>query len=135
MTTASRTASLLILAALAAALPLAAAEPTANEPPEVVMIAGLADWFGPVVFPHAVHADLAGDCVSCHHNSDGEAVPCATCHEAAPVAAADAPPTLRVAYHRQCVTCHTEAGAPVACGGCHPRRRLPPGPPLGPAAH
>ncbi len=133
MTAMTRPLTLLVVASAAVAV-LAAATPTPQPPPEVVEIAALADWFAPVAFPHAVHAELAGDCVSCHHHSDGEPVPCGTCHEIAPAVAAGEPPVLRVAYHRQCVGCHADAGAPVTCEGCHLRRRLPRGPVLGPAA-
>ncbi len=127
-------AALPFFAAIALAVLAWATTPSPSPIPEEIEIAGLSDWFGPVVLPHAAHAEILGDCVSCHHHSDGEPTPCATCHESTPVTAEDGPPTLRVAYHRQCVGCHAEAGAPTTCEGCHPRKRLPRGPALGPAA-
>lgn len=74
-------------------------------------------------------------CARCHKNS-GEAasVACRDCHPANPFSAeylqtiADSPllyhidkPGLKGAYHRKCLGCHKEMGAPIECENCHTR--------------
>lgn len=103
-----------------------------QQSPEKVTIGASAAWFAPVEFSHGVHAEIAGDCVSCHHFSEGQAAPCATCHEQQTEVTDAASPSLKVAYHKRCMGCHRDAGSgPVDCEGCHGRKALPPGPPLG----
>lgn len=126
-------APLLLLVVLVVARLAAGGGPAAAVAPEIVSIGASADWFAPVAMPHAAHAELVGDCGGCHHHSDGEAVPCATCHESRFSAASADRPLLVVAYHRQCLVCHRETGAGTGCEDCHARRRLPPGAPLGAA--
>jgi hypothetical protein len=88
--------------------------------PETVVIGALSAWYGPVTFTHAKHADLAGDCSSCHHMSDGETAPCSTCHAAQPDPSDPSTLTLKVAYHDRCVACHKTAGSgPTGCTDCH----------------
>lgn len=110
---------------------LLAAPPAAVPVPGEVTIGGLSHWFGPVTLAHATHAEIAGDCISCHHHTDGEPTPCATCHGERADLSEPTMPSLKVAYHQQCVGCHraTESG-PTACEGCHARKALPPGAPL-----
>ncbi|ADU63637.1 MAG: cytochrome c family protein [Pseudodesulfovibrio sp.] len=82
-----------------------------------------------VAFEHDAHNEKAQleDCVVCHHgrtddglmdmenSSEGET--CESCHPVNPVN--NETPLMR-AYHRQCITCHTDqAKGPVACGECH----------------
>lgn len=98
--------------------------------PEMVTIGGISHWFSPVEFPHSMHAEFTGDCESCHHNSDGEAVECAACHEVHFDASSPDLPPINVAYHLNCVTCHQEADAPTGCEDCHSRAALPQGPEL-----
>jgi len=99
--------------------------------PERIEIRELSHWFGPVRFAHGDHALIAGDCESCHHHSDGEAVTCATCHEVGGDLDAPELPSLKVAYHENCMGCHREVEAgPLACESCHQRRALPLGAPL-----
>jgi len=93
-----------------------------------------ADAFGvlqrpQVAFEHDDHNEKAmlDDCAVCHHgrtddgkmdleySSEGES--CESCH---PVNPEDGETPLMRAYHRQCITCHTdEARGPVTCGECH----------------
>lgn len=99
---------------------------------ERVTIGALTAWFAPVDFSHGVHAEIAGDCASCHHFTEGQASPCSTCHEQQTEITKTATPSLKVAYHSRCMGCHRDAGSgPVDCEGCHARKVLPPGPPLG----
>lgn len=82
-----------------------------------------------VAFEHDAHNEKAmlDDCVVCHHgrtddglmdmeySSEGET--CESCH---PVNPDNGETPLMRAYHRQCITCHTdEAMGPVTCGECH----------------
>lgn len=123
---------LLVVGLVAAAV--AVARTAATEGPEEVTIQELSRWFGPVTFSHGAHASLAGDCVSCHHHSDGEAAPCSTCHPVLFDPAQPTVPTVSVAFHQRCVGCHRTAGSgPMGCEACHKRKSLPPGPPLVPA--
>ncbi len=93
-----------------------------------------ADAFGTlerprVAFNHDAHNEKAEleDCTVCHHSktedgkidmensSEGET--CVSCH---PVKAAKGQTPLMRAYHKQCITCHTDAAkGPVVCGECH----------------
>lgn len=123
-------ASLLAFLALviAAAAPKASADKSAApaQQPDRVMIGSISAWYGAVDFMHAKHASLSGDCSSCHHNSDAQPVPCATCHPEQTDPGSPATMTLKVAYHQRCMACHKAAGSgPVGCAGCHARRALP----------
>ncbi len=94
--------------------------------PDQVTIGSLSAWYGAVEFTHAKHASLSGDCASCHHNSDGQAVTCATCHPEQTDPGSPSTMTLKVAYHRRCLACHQTAGSgPVGCVDCHSRKALP----------
>lgn len=100
--------------------------------PDVVVLEEITDWFGAVDFQHGIHAEIADDCESCHHNSDGELVPCGECHAAEVTVGPTELPNLSLAYHLGCIPCHEAADGPTGCEECHPRRRLPPGPELKP---
>lgn len=97
----------------------------------------------PVSFPHAIHFDLAPECLSCHHDmQNGEnvldeallsetepdevmsldstkrdqrsAVACVSCH------GKTAKTGPMKAFHNQCITCHeVQKAGPVMCGECH----------------
>lgn len=74
-------------------------------------------------------------CARCHKNSGAaNSVACRDCHNANPFSAenlqktADAEllfhsgkPGLKGAYHRKCLGCHNEMGAPSECENCHKR--------------
>jgi len=109
-----------------------AGQPGHAAAPQTVTIDSLSRWFGPVTFPHAEHVEMAGGCSSCHHHTDGEPATCDTCHSKK-LYDADSPemPSLKVAYHERCVTCHQENGGPVKCVDCHVRKVLPKGVKLG----
>lgn len=127
---------ILVTAVAAALLGAVAAGESPEVVPDEVEIGVLADWFAPVVFSHGFHAELTGACGDCHHHSDDLVPPCSDCHDAGPETPGAGMPGLKVAYHQQCIGCHQEMGSgPLDCEGCHARRRLPAGPPLGVAAH
>jgi hypothetical protein len=100
-------------------------------PPDVVLLNAF-PWeqrdFMPVPFPHKVHSDMAGiagGCQVCHHHTTpGHIHPaCRTCHRAV---YAKAPgeemrmPSLKGAYHRQCLGCHRDWSHHTQCIVCHP---------------
>jgi hypothetical protein len=74
-------------------------------------------------------------CARCHKNSGpANSVACRDCHSDSPFSAeslqkiSDSPllyhtgkPGLKGAYHRKCLGCHKEMGAPTECEACHKR--------------
>jgi len=117
--------------------------------PETVTIGLLSHDFEPAVMPHRKiyqtllkgYADnaLAGQfhttpeaaCAACHHNvplTDLKQPPkCATCHgsQQDKMAVDKNVPSLKAAYHQQCMACHARMDVkPVAtdCKGCHAER-------------
>jgi mono/diheme cytochrome c family protein len=82
---------------------------------------------GTVTFKHASHASRIGDCVTCHHKTEGDAVPqlCSECHM--PKEVKDEAPKLKDAVHQNCQGCHQEkadageATGPLKkkCKECH----------------
>lgn len=121
--------------------------------PEKIVLGLLSDEFEPSVFPHReiveklaagiketapgmawFHSSPNALCASCHHNSPPSATPpsCVSCH--AKSATANVPatpddrPLLKVAYHQQCMSCHTRMDikpAATDCAGCHALRQKP----------
>lgn len=54
---------------------------TPVKPPEVVTLDSLVDSYESVTFNHSLHAMMAGDCGSCHHqHGDSGSLPCKNCH-------------------------------------------------------
>jgi hypothetical protein len=92
-----------------------AEEPTV---PEKVQLGSLANLYPAVELDHAAHVEIAGDCVSCHHQPFGEPEPCASCHgdEAAPAAFVHE-------LHwevEDCTGCHhRSATGDLRCVSCH----------------
>ncbi|CAN5528613.1 hypothetical protein BH10PLA1_BH10PLA1_16830 [soil metagenome] len=122
--------------------PAIAKEPT-SQPflgPKVVMLNALEDQYEPVPFAHARHAEMAqmwDGCVTCHHIAPDATTPpsdnthpttqadsgkwpqCKGCHAVVAEKADIHRPTLKGAYHRQCLDCHREWTGENACGNCH----------------
>jgi len=97
--------------------------------PEIITLDILSKRYGPVEFSHGYHADMAGDCASCHHHSpEGTTPACGECHEPITVyhydPAREGPNLgLKGAYHGQCMGCHKEWGTgPVGCTDCHEKK-------------
>ena len=111
----------------AAALGLAVLAFAADQPPAVperVVIGALANLHPPVELDHAAHAEIAGDCSSCHHRPFGEPAACSDCHER--------PVTTSAFVHDQhqdvadCTGCHHRPStADLRCVGCHPVEPAP----------
>jgi hypothetical protein len=92
----------------------------AEEPvPSHLTLRTLANLHPPVELDHAAHAEIAGDCASCHHQPFGEPEPCASCH-VDPVK----PSAFVHELHweiEDCTGCHHRpATAELRCIACHP---------------
>ncbi len=117
-----------------------------DEIPRTVVIGSLSNEYAPATMPHrqiyealakriadndmakAFHVSPETTCGGCHHNvpaGDLKNPPkCASCHTGQPGIAQSSHyiPSLKIAYHKQCMTCHERMNVkPVAtdCTGCH----------------
>jgi hypothetical protein len=93
--------------------------------PDVVILDELENLYLPVPFDHRGHADMAAmteGCAVCHHYTpEGSAHPaCKSCHETSPRREDMRKPSLKAAYHRQCMSCHREWSGATRCAACHP---------------
>ena len=96
----------------------------AYQGPDVVILDELEDAYLPVPFDHKGHAEMAemaGGCVTCHHYTPrGQQHPaCKMCHDVSAAQADIDKPTLRGAYHQQCLNCHREWINERNCDVCH----------------
>ncbi len=132
-------------ASVATTVPSQTTQPTTTRSdfgPKVVVLKQLENLYTPVPFEHARHAEMAemwDRCVMCHHREpepatqpvtlsttrpatqadSGTTPACKSCH---PVDADQADlrrPSLKGAYHRQCLNCHREWTGENACVVCH----------------
>lgn len=116
--------------------------------PDTVMLSELSKLYQPVPFDHKSHAQMAemwDGCTTCHHrspatqpsespatmttlaatldhhdqNQAGKIPACRTCHEAVAENGKIEMPTLKGAYHRQCLNCHREWANANSCTACH----------------
>jgi hypothetical protein len=117
---------------------LAALPRASDDLPDEVTIEILADVYEPSTFPHLkiirrfddgirssslarrFHGATDAMCAGCHHHSPvgQRPPPCSSCHGDADAASTDRP-SLKVAYHRQCVSCHQRLELKVGCTDCH----------------
>jgi hypothetical protein len=130
-----------------------AAQP--SQGPDVVVLKELVSLYDPVPFDHKTHAQMAEmweGCTTCHHRTpdaatqpadqapspalsdyghvtqdDAAVVPaCKHCHAVAEPKAEIHMPSLKGAYHRQCLNCHREWSGANDCVICHrPRDGAP----------
>lgn len=93
-----------------------------GEGPDSVVLDKIADLYKPVQFDHKKHAGMAqmgADCQTCHHYSPpGRIPPCGECH-GTEAEANLRQPSLKGAYHRQCLGCHREWSHDTQCVICH----------------
>ena len=99
--------------------------------PETITLDILSKRYGPVEFSHSYHAEMTGDCVTCHHHSKQGTTPaCGECHEPIIIyhyssAQRETGIGLKGAYHGQCLGCHTEMeSGPVGCTDCHEKEDI-----------
>jgi hypothetical protein len=114
-----------------------------NRGPPTVVLNDLVALYDPVPFDHASHSKMAemwNGCQTCHHRTpnpatrpsdipttrtqaDSAAIPrCKSCHPATPDNPQIKMPSLKGAYHRQCLNCHREWTGENACVKCHAPR-------------
>jgi hypothetical protein len=93
--------------------------------PKTIQLDSLSKIYKPVEFSHRYHADMVGDCASCHHHSAKGSTPaCGECHEPINVyrysTKGEIGIGLKGAYHLKCMGCHKDMGSgPVGCTDCH----------------
>jgi len=92
--------------------------------PEIVIIDKLMNRYKSVIFSHELHASMSemnGGCTLCHHYSEksGEIPACSKCHKEKADFTNLNEPSLKGAYHRQCLGCHKEWNHENACQFCH----------------
>jgi DnaJ-class molecular chaperone len=94
--------------------------------PETVTIDVLSKKYLPVNFPHQSHAEMSGDCVTCHHHSPaGKTSACSKCHSIKPSLKKDDVPSLKAAYHLQCIDCHRQQDIELSrCAYCHAKKQI-----------
>ncbi|MDH4158322.1 MAG: cytochrome c3 family protein [candidate division Zixibacteria bacterium] len=94
-----------------------------KEAPDTFLIGQISDVYQPVRFNHKLHAEMAemgGNCAICHHYSpSGRIPPCIECHGGEKNLANLRQPSLKGAYHRQCLSCHREWSHQTKCIICH----------------
>ena len=94
-----------------------------SEAPDSMLLDDLVDEYQAVHFNHKLHAEMAemgGDCATCHHYSPkGHIPPCVECHGGEENPNNLNQPTLKGAYHRQCLSCHREWSHDTKCIVCH----------------
>lgn len=96
--------------------------------PDEISINEIESEYGPVQFSHRLHAEMTAmdrGCQDCHHFQEiGGITACKNCH---PANAADEnleQPSLKGAYHRQCLGCHQEWSHDTACEICHVKKGM-----------
>jgi hypothetical protein len=104
-----------------------AATPTAaTSAPDSFLLDQLTDLYGPVFFPHKLHAEMEGMAQGCdvchHHNPEGKVLACRECHGGSSNPEHLGQPGLKGAYHRQCLSCHREWSHSTDCAVCHAHR-------------
>ncbi|HKK20654.1 MAG TPA: cytochrome c3 family protein [candidate division Zixibacteria bacterium] len=104
------------------------------EAPDSMLLDDIQNLYMPVHFNHRLHAsmsEMGGDCANCHHYSPkGKIPPCKDCHGGQDNPANLRQPSLKGAYHRQCLSCHREWSHDTKCVLCHvprPGTELTPG--------
>ncbi len=121
----------------------------ATAEPGMRVLDSIKNEYGPVKFDHPKHTAIAGNCSACHHeHTMANDLPCKQCHTITPQSFKnsvshsfmacknchasqdrDNPgmPGLKVAYHKQCFSCHKGMGNiglnPKGCTEmCHSKR-------------
>ena len=100
-----------------------AAKHNVSEAPDSMLLDKLVDQYSAVHFNHKIHAqmsDMYNGCETCHHYSPaGHIPPCSKCHGGETNPNNLGQPSLKGAYHRQCLCCHREWSHDTKCVICH----------------
>jgi hypothetical protein len=105
--------------------PTATPAPAANRGPASVTIDKIKNLWEGVNFNHASHVGYAEKCASCHHHQpEGSTLACYECHRTNnAVESPNDGTSLKAAFHKQCIGCHSSMGAgPTGCADCHAKR-------------
>ena len=121
---------------------LSPAQVDGKEMPGTIILKYLKNQYGPVTFNHEMHAAIAGNCGTCHHQHNEQIrascnechtlrvaaqkqtfAACSSCHSD-PLPDMPEMPGLKVAFHKKCFQCHVGIGdlgsSPGACvKTCH----------------
>jgi hypothetical protein len=93
--------------------------------PNEILLNELENEYDPVIFKHRRHATMSGmsgECADCHHFSEGGRIgSCKDCHPLTEVTDMKQP-SLKGAYHRQCMKCHQEWSGVTSCEMCHTKK-------------
>lgn len=96
--------------------------------PDIVILDDLEDLYVPVRFDHKAHAGMVsmnGGCETCHHftppNSPHPG--CSECHPSDILHEDLSQPGLKGAYHRQCLSCHSDWDSDTRCAICHEKKQ------------
>lgn len=92
----------------------------------VMVLDDLENVYDPVYFNHEKHAQMAqmsGGCVNCHHFAPASAAhpACKKCHTPEGQRS-NIEHSLKAAYHRQCLNCHSEWDTQTHCEWCHRKK-------------
>lgn len=94
--------------------------------PDVIVIDKMSELYMPVSFPHRLHASMEAmsvGCTFCHHHETGDKPQaCGACHGDFTKPGNLWQPSLRGAYHRQCMGCHRDWSGENSCTICHAER-------------
>lgn len=98
-----------------------------NQGPDIVILDELEDLYVPVRFNHKKHAGMSGmakGCDACHHYTPAntEHPTCKSCHPVDIIHEDISQPGLKGAYHRQCLSCHSEWDHDTKCEICHEKK-------------
>jgi hypothetical protein len=133
--------AVICLAAIANAAGIGATTQEDSHGPDLVVLKELTNLYQPVPFDHKTHAQMGemwDGCTTCHHrtpstqpslenleidhhdqNQSARMPACKSCHAATVEAAEIRMPTLKGAYHRQCLNCHRDWANANSCTICH----------------
>jgi hypothetical protein len=94
---------------------------------KVMVLDDLENVYDPVYFSHEKHAQMSemGDgCESCHHFAPATSghPACRNCHSTSISGSGQIEPTLKAAYHQQCLACHREWDTLTHCEWCHRKK-------------
>jgi hypothetical protein len=114
----------LIYSCISSRAELVTSPPTKELP--LLRSAVLVKMYGPSAFGHELHQKLVGNCIFCHHYSEGRFPPCMECHGEFDPQHMERPELAHV-YHLRCISCHKENQlGPTECTGCHTEAEIPP---------
>jgi hypothetical protein len=109
------TAAIVLAVAVAAAF----GSPDPVTVPDEVTLGSLRNLYAPVRLDHAAHAEITGDCASCHHQPFGDPEPCTSCHDETVK-----PSAFVHELHweiEDCTGCHHRpVTTDLRCATCHP---------------